>query len=122
MATPIVLLIDDSAAVRALMRLALERDGLAVVEACDGEDAINQLATLTPSAIVCDLAMPRLDGLGFLRYLRHHPRLRKVPLMVLSTETRQSVRDQARVQGAQAFLQKPCRPGELTAAVRRLVH
>lgn len=122
MATHTVLLIDDSAAVRKLMRLALERDGYAVAEACDGEDAIDQLVALTPAAIVCDLAMPRLDGLGFLRYLRHHPRLRRVPLMLLSTETRQSVKDQARVQGAQAFLQKPCRPGDLTAAIRRLMH
>jgi len=119
---PTILLIDDSAAVRTLMRLALERAGYGVAEASDGEHAIDQLTTLTPQAIVCDLTMPRLDGLGFLRYLRHHPRLRQVPLMVLSTETRQNVKDQARVQGAQAFLQKPCRPGDLIAAIRRLVH
>lgn len=122
MAAPTVLLIDDSAAVRRLMRMALERAGYAVAEACDGEDAIDQLVAVTPDAIVCDLAMPRLDGLGFLRYLRHHPRLRQVPLLVLSTESRQTVKDQARVQGAQAFLQKPCRPGDLIAAIRRLVH
>ena len=116
------MLVDDSASIRALMRMALEQAGYRVVEACDGQDAIDRLVDSTPDGIVCDLTMPRLDGLGFLRYLRHHPRLRQVSLLVLSTESRQTVKDQARVQVAQAFLQKPCRPGDLIAAIRRLVH
>ena len=117
-----IMLVEDAASVRSLMRIALERAGYRVVEACDGQDAIDQLAEGVPDGIVCDLTMPRLDGLGFLRYLRHHPHLRRVPLMLLTTESRQKVKDLARVQGAQAFLNKPCRPGELVAAVRRLVH
>ena len=117
-----ILLVDDSASIRALMRMALEQAGYRVVEACDGQDAIDRLVDSTPDGIVCDLTMPRLDGLGFLRYLRHHPSLRRVPLMLLTTESRQEVKDQARVQGAQAFLNKPCRPGDLVAAVQRLVH
>ncbi|MCP5283919.1 MAG: response regulator [Burkholderiaceae bacterium] len=117
-----IMLVDDSPSVRTLMRMALERAGYQVVEACDGEDAIDHLVADTPAGIVCDLAMPRLDGLGFLRYLRHHPRLRHVPLMLLTTETRPQIREQTRLQGAQAFLNKPCRPSELVAAVRRLVH
>ncbi|MCB1994943.1 MAG: response regulator [Rhodoferax sp.] len=116
------MLVDDSASIRALMRMALEQAGYRVVEACDGQDAIDRLVDSTPDGIVCDLTMPRLDGLGFLRYLRHHPSLRRVPLMLLTTESRQEVKDQARVQGAQAFLNKPCRPGDLVAAVQRLVH
>jgi len=115
-----VMVVDDSSGVRTLLRGALERAGFDVVEACDGEEAIEMLDGRALGIVVCDLAMPRMDGLSFLRYLRLHPRYRFTPLVVLSTETRQQVRDDARKQGAQAFLNKPCTPTQLVNAVQRL--
>jgi len=115
-----VMVVDDSPTVRALLRNALERAGYDVLEAEDGEDAIEMLDGRTLGLVVCDLAMPRVDGLSFLRYLRMHPRYRFTPLVVLSTETRPQVRDTARASGAQAFINKPCTPGQLVSAVQRL--
>ncbi len=114
------MVIDDSSAVRALVRGALERSGYDVVEAPDGEDAIELLDGRTLGAVVCDLAMPRVDGLSFLRYLRMHPRYRFTPLVVLTTETRPEMRERARKAGAQAFINKPCTPAQLVSAVQRL--
>jgi two-component system chemotaxis response regulator CheY len=116
-----VLVIDDSPTIRNLVRLTLERAGYRVLEAEDGEQAIDRLGECAPDAIVCDLSMPRMDGLGFLRYLRHHPSHRRVPLMLLTTESRPEFRHKAREQGASAFMTKPCRPGDLLAAVQRLL-
>lgn len=115
-----VLIIDDSASIRMLVSLALERAGFGVQQAADGESALEMLDGRPLDAIVCDLAMPRMDGLSFLRLLRLHPRYRSVPLLVLSTETRAEVRTAVRIQGAQAFINKPCRPGDLVDAVLRL--
>lgn len=115
-----VLVIDDSTSIRMLVTLALERAGFDVQQAEDGEAAIELLDGRPLDAIVCDLAMPRMDGRSFLRWLRQHPRYRTVPLLVLSTETRVDVRTSLRIQGAQAFMSKPCRPGDLVDAVLRL--
>jgi two-component system chemotaxis response regulator CheY len=115
-----VLVIDDSASVRQLTRMMLERAGYQVLEACDGEDAYEMLDGRPLGLILCDLAMPRMDGLSFLRLLRHHPRYRHTPLVVLSTETRQEQRTAARQAGAQAFIPKPVRPADLVDTVQRL--
>ena len=94
-----VLVIDDSASIRTLSTMALERGGFAVQQAEDGEAAIELLDGRPFDAIVCDLSMPRMDGLSFLRWLRVHPRYRGVPLLVLSTETRAEVRTATRIEG-----------------------
>jgi two-component system, chemotaxis family, chemotaxis protein CheY len=112
--------VDDSTSVRTLVRGALERAGYDVLEACDGEDALAQLDGRALGLIVCDLAMPRMDGLAFLRWLRNHPRYRYTPTVVLSTESRDAVREQTRHEGAQAFVQKPFTPSQLVSAVQRL--
>ena len=115
-----VLLVDDSPSVRTLMRMALEREGYEVLDAEDGEAAIDALNGRALSVVVSDLAMPRMDGMAFLRYLRMHPRYKFTPVLVLSTETRPQVRQAARDSGARAFLTKPCTPSQLVDAVSRL--
>ena len=119
MANPI-LLIDDSPSIRALMRSVLERENFKVVEAVDGEDAIDKLDGQALGLIVSDISMPRMDGLSFLRYVRMHPRYKFTPVLMLTTETRPEVKQAARDQGAQGFLNKPCSPSQLLAAVQRL--
>jgi two-component system chemotaxis response regulator CheY len=115
-----ILLIDDSASVRVLMRGVFERAGYAVAEATDGEEALALLDGRPIGAIVCDLSMPRMDGLSFLRMLRANPRYKFTPLVVLSTETRPDVREATRLSGAQAFITKPCAPAALVDTVQRL--
>ena len=115
-----ILVIDDSAAIRALMRLVLEQAGHQVFEAHDGEDAYEMLDGRPLDLILCDLAMPRMDGMSFLRLLRHHPRYRSTPLALVTTETRPERRAEARSAGAQAYLAKPVRPALLLEAVQRL--
>ena len=116
-----ILLIDDSPSIRILMRTVLERENFTVVEAVDGEDAMEKLDGQPLSAIVTDISMPRMDGLSFLRYVRLHPRYKFTPMLMLTTETRPEVKEAARAQGAQAFLNKPSTPSQLMAVVQRLV-
>ena len=115
-----VLLIDDSKAVRTVMRLALEREGYEVREADDGELAIDHLDGRPLDAIVCDLNMPNMDGVAFLRVLRNEPRSKRVPVLVLTTDSRPHMKAAIRTGGAQAYLKKPCHPGAFTDAVNAL--
>ncbi len=118
--TKTILLVDDSPIIRNVMRTALERDGFGVLEATDGVDALGQLEGNSVNAIVCDLAMPRMDGMTFLKKLRDIPRHKFTPLLVLSTENRPEVKANLRQLGAQAFIAKPCMPSQLIDALRRL--
>lgn len=115
-----VLVVDDSPSIRMLFGTSLKQAGYAVVDATDGEDAIEKLDGRDLGLIVCDLSMPRMDGMSFLRYVRMHPRYKATPLMLVTTETRIPVKEAARRQGAQAFLNKPVTPADLLAAVQRL--
>jgi len=115
-----VMLIDDARSIRMLMRSALEQKGYAVLEAEDGEAALELLDGRALDAIVCDLNMPRMDGLSFLRYLRNHPSYRRVPVAVLTTETRPEMKAAVRTGGANAFINKPCPPGVFVDVVNRL--
>jgi two-component system chemotaxis response regulator CheY len=115
-----ILLVDDSPIIRSVMRTALERDGFTVLEASDGVDALRQLGTNSVNAIVSDLAMPRMDGVTFLKSVREIARYKFTPLIVMSTENRGDVKDSLRQLGAQAFIAKPCPPSQLIDALRRL--
>ena len=117
-----VLLIDDSQAVRTLMRLALEQEGYQVQEAEDGEAATALLDGRGVDVIVCDLNMPRMDGLSFMRWLRSHAVYRKVPLAVLTTETRPHMKLAVNTGGANAYIRKPCQASEFIDTVNRLCH
>ncbi len=98
-----ILLIDDSSSIRTLMKDALRRKGFDVLEAGDGQSALEQL-----------------DGLGFLAQLRTHASYKFTPLAILSTESRPEVKSAAKKAGAQAFLNKPCTPSERVDVVQRL--
>lgn len=115
-----VLLVDDSPSVRTVLRIALEREGYSVLEAEDGEAALEILDGRSMSVVVSDLAMPRMDGMTFLRTLSVHPRYKFTPVLVLTTDTRPEIRQAARELGASAFLTKPCLPSQLVSAVARL--
>jgi two-component system, chemotaxis family, chemotaxis protein CheY len=91
-----------------------------VLAAEDGQAALDLLDGRRFDTIVCDVSMPRLDGLGFLQHLRRDPRYTKVPVLMLTTDSRQTTKGAAREQGAQAYLIKPCRPDTFVDAVNRL--
>lgn len=117
-----ILLIDDSSIIRSVFRSALERDGFAVLEAGDGQEALAILDGRAISAVVCDICMPNMGGLDFLKRLRSIDRYRFTPLLVLSTESRPEMKQAMKEAGAQAFVTKPCPPSRITDAVKRFCH
>jgi two-component system chemotaxis response regulator CheY len=117
-----ILIVDDSSSLRTLVRVALTRAGYEVVEAGDGVEALQALdRAARVHLVVCDVNMPRMDGVSFLGQVRQHPRHRFIPVVMLTTEDELSARERGRQAGARAWMVKPFNPPQLLDTVSKLV-
>lgn len=114
-----VLVVDDSMVVREQVGRLLGPAGFEVMGAEDGVDALQKLERSAVSLIVCDVNMPRMDGLEFLAAL--HSSGNPVPVVMLTTEGQHSKIQQAKAHGAKGWIVKPFKPEMLVAAVRKLI-
>jgi two-component system, cell cycle response regulator DivK len=117
----LILIADDRASSRELLRIVLERAGYAVIEAEDGEAALKQARTGNPDLILLDLQMPRLDGYGVLAQLRIDPRFSKTPVLALTASAMTGDREKILAAGFTDYLSKPAGPELLREAVARLL-
>ena len=118
----IVLVVEDSSAMRQLVSHALRKiDGMVVVEASDGANALEKLAEIHPDVIITDLNMPVMDGMTLIEQVRKREALAKTPVIVLTTEG--GLTDQKRATELQvaAYVTKPIRQQELIDAVTRVL-
>lgn len=115
---PLVLVVDDEPMVREVVARYLERDGLDVHEAADGEAAERWLATNRPDLVVLDIMLPGVDGLAILRSLRIAG---DVPVILLSARVEEVDRVLGLELGADDYLVKPFSPRELAARVRTVL-
>jgi len=101
-----VLVVEDDISVRETIRRALSQDGLKVVEAENGREALERIAEMTPSLVLLDIMMPELDGFGFMEELRKNEEWKAIPVVVLTAKDITS-QERARLQGfATAVLMK----------------
>jgi two-component system chemotaxis response regulator CheY len=117
-----ILTVDDSASMRALLNHALSTNGFDVVQAEDGVEALEWLATHEADVVITDINMPRLDGFGLIERLRGGSRHRDRPILVLTTESSDEKKARARAAGATGWIVKPFDTEKLIAAVRRVSH
>ncbi len=119
--TRTVLVVDDSPSVRQMIANTLKTAGYQVVTANDGQDALERARTMRPDAVITDQNMPRLDGLGFCKAFREMPQNRGVPVVFLSTESTDAIKQKARTAGAIGWLVKPFDQEKLLNVMSRLV-
>lgn len=115
-----VMVVDDSGSFRTVVKLALQKAGYAVVEAMDGADAAAKLDGRKLNLIVCDVNMPNMDGLSFLRHLKTTGSYKFTPVIMLTTESQESKKAEGRAAGARAWITKPFQPSTLVDAVNKL--
>lgn len=116
-ALPVVVVADDSATVRAVLRLELELAGYAVREAADGREAVEQVRAGGVTVVLLDIEMPVLDGHQALAVLKEDPLTRDVPVVFLSGRGAGQDLVQALREGAHDYLRKPPEAAELLARV-----
>jgi CheY-like chemotaxis protein len=116
-----VLVIDDEADVRWLLRLSLERIGHEVLLAEDGLRGVAMAQRQKPDVIVLDLMMPVMDGYGVLDALAKDDRTSHVPVLVLTAKAIPSEEERVTQAGARRFLEKPFDPNDLAGELERLL-
>ena len=115
-----VLTVDDSRTMRELLKLSLEKAGFVVMQAEDGLHGLEVIEKHIPDVIVTDINMPRMDGFTFIEEVRADDRVRRVPILVLTTETDHDKRERARHAGATGWIVKPFNTDKLVAAIQRV--
>ena len=117
-----ILAVDDSAAMRQMVNVTLRSAGHEVLEACDGREALD-LAIAQPAVdlVITDVNMPRMDGITLVRELRQLSHYRRVPLLLLTTESSPEKKSEGKAAGATGWMVKPFSPDKLLAIVARVV-
>ena len=115
-----ILLAEDDRSLRRYLEVVLQREGYEVVAASDGLEAMKAALSSTVDAVVTDAIMPHLGGHELCRFLRGHPKLAHLPVVLLSGADK-SPGAHAAAGRADAYLSKPVRPEELTSCLARLL-
>lgn len=116
-----IMTVDDSATIRQMVALTLRDAGYEVIEAVDGRDALERLAKESVDMLITDLNMPNLDGVGLIREVRQHPENRFIPIIMLTTESHDSKKQEGKAAGASGWIVKPFKPEQLLGVVRMVL-
>ena len=116
-----VLTVDDSASIRQMVSFTLKSAGYEVVEAVDGMDVLDKAKTRSCNLVLTDQNMPRMDGLSLIKTLRGMPQYRSVPILMLTTESSDTMKSQGRAAGATGWLVKPFDPQKLIEVVKKVI-
>lgn len=112
--------VDDSSTMRRIVTMSLSPAGHQVVEAENGADALAKLKASPADAVVLDINMPVMNGLELLKAMRADPALRKIPVIMLTTQGEEETRTEAIGLGANGFLAKPFQKEELLAVLKKV--
>ena len=115
-----VLAIDDSRTIRELVKHALGSSGFSVTVAEDGVEGVETFQTVEADVVITDINMPRMDGFGVIDAIRQGDVNRRVPILVLTTESGESLKQRARRAGATGWIVKPFDDDALVATVQRV--
>jgi excisionase family DNA binding protein len=118
---PLVLIVDDDAGLRELLRVNLESDGYLVREAGSAEEGLAALDEEPPDLILLDVMMPQVDGWEMLRRVRERHGVESIPVVMFSGKVDEGEAGAAEEAGAQAFIGKPFDPEQLLASTKQLL-
>ncbi|MEY8875865.1 MAG: response regulator [Leptothrix sp. (in: b-proteobacteria)] len=116
-----ILAVDDSASMRQMVSFTLKSAGYNVVEAVDGQDAWEKAGTRSFDLVLTDQNMPRLDGIGLTKKLRETAQFKSTPILILTTESSDQMKQAGRGAGATGWLVKPFDPAKLIEVIRKVV-
>ena len=117
----LILTADDNQQIRMLVKAALRSLGHELIEAVDGEQALELALARTPDLILLDVTMPKLDGWEVLHFLRLRPETAEVPVMMLTTAAQKVDLEHGASLGCSDYLTKPFTPSDLRAHVERML-
>ena len=116
-----ILAVDDSSSQRQMVAFSLKAAGYDVVEAVDGMDGLEKAKLQSVDLVLTDQNMPRMDGLQLIALLRELPTYAKTPILMLTTESSDEMKNKGRAAGANGWLVKPFDPQRLIEVVKKVI-
>ncbi len=116
-----ILAVDDSASIRQMVTFTLKGAGYEVIEAVDGQDALDKANIHKVNLVLTDINMPRMDGLKLLELLRKLAHYKTVPILMLTTESGDEIKAKGRAAGATGWLVKPFDPKRLLEVIGKVI-
>lgn len=116
-----ILAVDDSASMRQMVTFTLKSAGYSVVEAVDGQDALEKSGQHDFDLVLTDQNMPRMDGINLTKSLRNHPKFKATPILILTTESSDQMKQAGRDAGATGWLVKPFDPAKLIEVIKKVI-
>jgi len=119
--TPTIYFIDDSATMREVIKIAFRRENINVVACHDATQALAEIETTLPDIVITDVIMPDKDGYDVCQYIKSHPQLARIPVVLMSGVVNRAVAEKAFAVRADELLRKPFQPQDLIARVKHLL-
>ena len=116
-----ILTVDDSTSMRQMVKATLQSAGYDVVEAADGQEALDWARDNSADLVISDVNMPRMDGITLIGELRALSTYRLIPMLMLTTESSQEKKMEGKRAGATGWIVKPFNPAQLLATLKRLL-
>jgi len=116
-----VLVVDDSATIRQMVSFTLKEAGYLVIEAENGQDALNKITANPINVVITDLNMPVMDGFTFIRSVRAMPAFKSLPMLLLTTESQLSKKEEGKAAGATGWIIKPFEPAKLLQVMAKVL-
>jgi two-component system chemotaxis response regulator CheY len=117
----VIMAVDDSTSVRQMVGFTLKRAGFEVIEAVDGQDALNHLTGVTIDMMITDLNMPNMDGIELIKQVRAKPQYKFIPIVMLTTESQDDKKQAGKAAGATGWIVKPFKPDQLLAVINKVL-
>lgn len=118
--TKTIMTVDDSASVRQMVSFTLKKAGYEVIEAQDGKDALSKLKG-TVHMVITDLNMPNMDGITLIKNVRSLAAYKFIPIIMLTTESQASKKQEGKSAGATGWIVKPFKPEQLIDVVKKVL-
>lgn len=116
-----VLIVDDSVSMRQMVSFTLRQGGFEVVEAGQGEEALDRLNSNAVDLVITDLNMPVMDGITLIQNVRKQPGMKSKPILMLTTESQAAKKEQGKAAGATGWIVKPFDPDKLLSTIAKVL-
>lgn len=116
-----IMTVDDSSSIRQMVNFTLKNAGYNVLEASDGQDALDKVKNQSVDMMFIDLNMPRMDGITLIKNVRANPKYKFIPLIMLTTESQDNKKTEGKAAGATGWIVKPFKPEQLLTVIKKVL-
>ncbi|QTA83573.1 Chemotaxis protein [Desulfonema limicola] len=110
---------DDSASIRQMLAFCLKKGNYQVTGALDGQEAYEKIQTISVDMLITDIDMPRMNGIQLIQNVRSLPQYRRIPILILTTQSDSTIKIKAKSAGASGWIVKPFTPAQLLKLVEK---